>query len=652
MTSAKRRIAKWTARLLLLLLGVGLIYVAILVFPSPFFAHRQTVDSYRVYSDEPISGDVEEWIDELDQRIRGMEHAPPEASQRIYLCGPRKYGFFAFLARMNPESLAIGLSVANETFVNLERVRLFADRNQGVFRHTRFEGNMAEVVAHEIAHFNSVHALGYRTHLRQPLWKSEGWAEYQANLAAIRSDPEYDLRRRIDLLLDDGYWGVGGEVARSLWESQLLVEFLGEVRGFRLRDLSDDELTEASTREQMLGWYRSAENLSGPIVVTLEVFRVSDADGSRPAAIDRRGISEWVAFANEVYASAGIHFEWNASEEPEEIHNTTLNNATFGDEAHWPEVERLGNEVAARVHPAMPLLFRHGAKSHPTGQSWAGGDYDFVVMSGFEPSTVCGVQNIGLLAHELGHFLGLDHTFKQEFASIEEAAERFREEGPAAFDGDGIADTLPDPFVRQDAVQCKPVHAFQLDDALVHLPRENVMSYWHWPTKTLTYTQQTFVRQAAKLRAERPVNRPSENALELEDLEPSGLSGCEFYLQPMDSWGAERWSAGVQRFCGADPGDSFTLGFDVAVSGEYDLVLYATRAPDFGTYRVSVDGEAIGPAIDGFAPLVVPSGPIALGRRSLDSGRHRVSFEISGRNRLSRGTFVGVDSLELTPVRD
>ncbi len=401
-----------------------------------------------------------------------------------------------------------------------------------------------------------------------------------------------------------------------------------------------------------VGISRATEEPAGPLVVTLEAFRVSDDDGSRPAAISHRGIAKWVEFANEVYAPTGIRFAWDASAELEQIQSTTLNNATFSDEANWPEVKRLGNAVAARVHPAVPLLFRHGAKSEPTGRSWAGGDYDFVVMSGFEPSTVCGVQNIGLLAHELGHFLGLDHTFKQESASVEEAAKRFREEGPAAFDGDGIADTLPDPFVRQDAIQCKPVHALQLDDALVHLPRDNIMSYWSWPTKTLTLTQQSLVKLAAKLRVERPVNRPGGNALELENLEPLGLSGCEFHLQSMDLWGGERWSAGVQRFCRAEFGDSFTLRFEVAAPGDYDLVLYATRAPDFGTYRLSVDGEAIGPAIDGYAPLVVPSGPIALGRRSLDSGRHRVSFEVSGRNRLSRGTFVGVDCLELTPVRD
>ena len=134
---------------------------------------------------------------------------------------------------MNPDSLAINLSVAQSMFVSMRRVEEFAVSNRGRLRHTRFEGNLAEVIAHEIAHFNSIRALGYRAHLAQPVWKSEGWAEYQANVAAIRADPAYDLGQRIDVLLDDRAWTAGG-VARDLWEWQLLVEYLGEVEGYGL----------------------------------------------------------------------------------------------------------------------------------------------------------------------------------------------------------------------------------------------------------------------------------------------------------------------------------------------------------------------------------------------------------------------------------
>ena len=252
-----RKTARWTFRLLLVVLTVVALYVGILFFPAPLFAHSQSFGAFRVYSDEPIAADFQSTIDDLDRRLRAMEHEPPEAGQRIYLCSPERYAFFAFLLRRNPDTLAIGLSAANETFVSLERVRLFAATNGGVFRHTRFEGNLTEAVAHEVAHFNSVHALGFRRHLSQPVWKSEGWAEYQANLAAMRADPDYDLRRRIALLLDDSLWSERDGVARFLWESQLLVEFLGENEGYRLADIVREDVTRSSTRERMLAWYGS-----------------------------------------------------------------------------------------------------------------------------------------------------------------------------------------------------------------------------------------------------------------------------------------------------------------------------------------------------------------------------------------------------------
>ena len=267
MKHTPRRITKWTLRLVLILMALAALYVVVLVFPSPLFAYSESYGSYRVYSDEPMAADFGLVIADLDRRIQEMEHAPRDAGQRIYLCGPQKFRFFALLTRKNPLSLGIGLSLANESFVSTERVRLFADSNGGVLRHTRFEGSIAEVVAHEVAHFHSARALGFRAHLAQPLWKSEGWAEYQANLAAIRADPGYDLRTRIDQLLDDGYWGGGHGFARRMWEAQLLVEFLGEVKGYRLSDLVPEEITEAGVRAEMMDWYRQEREGPGSAIM-------------------------------------------------------------------------------------------------------------------------------------------------------------------------------------------------------------------------------------------------------------------------------------------------------------------------------------------------------------------------------------------------
>lgn len=261
-STSLRKFLSYAFRLILVILTFAAVPIALLVYPTALFAHEARFGSYRVYSDEPIPANFGSVIEQTESRVAAMEHQAPNASQRVYLCNnPRRYAFFAFLTRKTSNSLAIGLSVPNVTFMSMKRVQRFAASNQGVFQHTRFEGNPAEVIAHEIAHFNSVHALGFRTHLAQPMWKSEGWAEYQANLAMIRNNPNYDLSERIDLLLDNTNWQRGRGVARRQWESQLLVEFLGEVQGYRLADLSREQMTERLARQEMLAWYRQQRTL-------------------------------------------------------------------------------------------------------------------------------------------------------------------------------------------------------------------------------------------------------------------------------------------------------------------------------------------------------------------------------------------------------
>jgi hypothetical protein len=188
-----------------------------------------------------------------------MDHARPGESYRVFLCGDESlYSLFARLTRRAPNSLAIGLSVLDNMYLNEAKIQRFAAAGPGVIYHSRYEGSVAEVIAHEIAHDNVVEAIGIRRALRMPVWKSEGYAEYQANLASTRADGTYDFLRRIDLLLDDGFWGHGRSIARRLFEWHVLVEYLCDVRGLGLEGLEDPSVTEGSAREEMLVWYRQS----------------------------------------------------------------------------------------------------------------------------------------------------------------------------------------------------------------------------------------------------------------------------------------------------------------------------------------------------------------------------------------------------------
>lgn len=251
-----RTTLKWILRGFALLLVLAALDVAVLAFPNPLFEHRRQFNGFTVYSDQPLPEQYGRIIEDARTRIVAMDHVRLDANYDVFICNePWRYSLLAFLSRRTSNSLAIGLSVFDHIFVNNTKVQRFAARNYGGIRHSRYEGSTAEVIAHEIAHFKMLKELGVWTALGLPVWKSEGMAEYLANLGATRSDPHYDFAERVDLLMNIDFWGGEDSAARRMFESHLLIEFLAEEREMSLSDLADSAVTDSSAREQMLARY-------------------------------------------------------------------------------------------------------------------------------------------------------------------------------------------------------------------------------------------------------------------------------------------------------------------------------------------------------------------------------------------------------------
>jgi len=251
-----KTLGKWMLRVVVFLFLLVALDVAVLAYPAPLFAHKGAFEEFTVYSSHPIPDQFAQVMEGVRARISAMEYARPGEHCRVFICGSeRLHGFFAFLTRRTSNSMGIGLSAFGNMYLNEPKIRRVAARNYGGIRHSRFEGDFAEVIAHEIAHFNGVKELGFRRAMAVPFWKSEGYAEYQANLAATRADSAYVFTDRIDLLLNDAFWGGDASPARGLYEGQVLVEFLAEVKGFGLLDLLDEAVMESWARREMLAWY-------------------------------------------------------------------------------------------------------------------------------------------------------------------------------------------------------------------------------------------------------------------------------------------------------------------------------------------------------------------------------------------------------------
>jgi hypothetical protein len=133
-----------------------------------------------------------------------------------------------------------------------------------------------------------------------------------------------------------------------------------------------------------------------------------------------------------------------------------------------------------------------------------------------------------------------------------------------------------------------------------------------------------------------------EGAIEGEHLTVLGQSGS-FWAGSQDMFGfsdkQNRWSGDSQFFGKATKkGDCVDLGLPVLSDGTYHLVVYLTKANDYGIVKFHLNGKPVGKPIDGFnESQVLATGPIDLGPAELRAGLATLRVEVVGTNPKSKG---------------
>ena len=115
----------------------------------------------------------------------------------------------------------------------------------------------------------------------------------------------------------------------------------------------------------------------------------------------------------------------------------------------------------------------------------------------------------------------------------------------------------------------------------------------------------------------------------------------------------EEWSGASQLWWVChEPGGVLELDLPaVEKAGEYDVMAAFTKAPDYGTVQLAIDGKPVGDKpIDLYDRGVIHGGPVHVGRVKLDAGPHLLSLTITGKHAKSRSYLVGMDWLKLVPV--
>jgi len=150
--------------------------------------------------------------------------------------------------------------------------------------------------------------------------------------------------------------------------------------------------------------------------------------------------------------------------------------------------------------------------------------------------------------------------------------------------------------------------------------------------------------------------RQASLSIECEDwVNSAKASAGNLVRQDMGGFGTG-WSGNAQLFWAAPPPvdkpirnwPSLRQGFKTPAAGSYEVVLHYTAAPDFGTFRVFLDGNSIRD-VDGYAPKVAPKIQ-SLGEHQLNTNSHEFLITVVTKSAFSKNFFVGLDRLELRLV--
>jgi hypothetical protein len=154
--------------------GLGMIYLALIVYPNFIFAHSLKYKNFNVYSTEKFSGNMQTVLDKADKNLSSSEIYAPAVSHDIYLCN--SYTLYSFLAPATRHAFACNYPFINNIFIakcEIDKNEAYIDQTSGWV--TR---KLHELISHEVTHTLIEKKLGFWKYRSIPAWKNEGYCEY------------------------------------------------------------------------------------------------------------------------------------------------------------------------------------------------------------------------------------------------------------------------------------------------------------------------------------------------------------------------------------------------------------------------------------------------------------------------------------------
>lgn len=181
--------------------------------------------------------------------------------------------------------------------------------------------------------------------------------------------------------------------------------------------------------------------------------------------------------------------------------------------------------------------------------------------------------------------------------------------------------------------------------------------YWYgdYDAKALGTSGIEQARQTLLPAPPNPAEYKMPNSVEIEELQFTAKSPeVRVETQSMQGFSNDKWSKAKQMICSTGkPGDFIEYTIEGLKEANYKLVLYATKASDYGILTFEVNGKPTNVSFDGYSQNVSRSKPIILGTVTPQSEKIKLKVIIKGSNPQSKGAkyLVGLDCVQVIPTK-
>ncbi|MFT3825171.1 MAG: hypothetical protein QM731_14715 [Chitinophagaceae bacterium] len=252
----KKKIRKWSFRLLVTVLVIAGMLLLIILNPVLTYANKTQHDNFTVYHSEAINPALYKALDEAGAFLKTSELYNPRLKLDICLNDGAAYP--KLMRTLRGPAFAWG-------FYNKVVMQGTADYNGNYVELNGYKWNLSQLLAHEMTHCLQFDRLGFwksKPVAAVPEWKWEGYAEYISRRSVEQQDLKVNIKRLSNAdKTDPTGWAIAFSdntiAPREYYNYWLLVQYCMNVKKMNYEQVLKDTTREAILKQEMLTWYNS-----------------------------------------------------------------------------------------------------------------------------------------------------------------------------------------------------------------------------------------------------------------------------------------------------------------------------------------------------------------------------------------------------------